>query len=70
MNRKDAIIMLRDKPVIMGHAVGFTKLDDMHNKWIVEMVRGTEDDTLQAHRGSYKTTCVDSIYIYAHIGDG
>lgn len=58
MNRKDAIIMLRDKPVIMGHAVGFTKLDDMHNKWIVEMVRGTEDDTLQAHRGSYKTTCV------------
>ena len=30
----------------------------MHNRWIIEMIRGTQDKTLQAHRGSYKTTCV------------
>ena len=30
----------------------------MHNRWIIDMIRGTQDKTLQAHRGSYKTTCV------------
>jgi len=58
VNRKDAIIMLRDKPIVMGKAVGFDKLEKMHNDWIIDMVRGKDDDTLQAHRGSYKTTCV------------
>lgn len=38
--------------------LGFTKLTELHNGWIVDMVRGKEDKTLQAHRGSYKTTCV------------
>ena len=39
--------------------VGFTKLrDDLHNEWIRSMVVGKEDDTLQAHRNSFKTTCV------------
>lgn len=38
--------------------LGFTKLTDLHNTWIIDMVYGTEDKTLQAHRGSYKTTCV------------
>lgn len=46
------------KPVIFARAAGFTKLGDIHNDWIVDMVRGTDDKTLQAHRGSYKTTCV------------
>lgn len=58
MKRKDAVILLRDRPIVMGKALGFTKLTDMHNQWIIDMVRGKEDDTLQAHRGSYKTTCV------------
>ena len=38
--------------------IGFDKLTDLHNKWIIEMVRGDGDKTLQAHRNSYKTTCV------------
>ena len=39
--------------------VGFTKLrDDLHNEWIRSMVVGKEDETLQAHRNSFKTTCV------------
>lgn len=50
--------LLIHKPVIFARAAGFTKLSDIHNDWIVDMIRGTDDKTLQAHRGSYKTTCV------------
>ena len=58
MTRKQAAELLIHKPIIFARAAGFTKLGDIHNDWIVDMVRGTDDKTLQAHRGSYKTTCV------------
>ena len=58
MTRQQAIDFLINKPVKFAHMLGFTKLDDLHNKWIVEMLRGKEDKTLQASRGTYKTTCV------------
>ena len=58
MKRTEAIEFLLKKPYKFAHLVGFTKLGKLHNDWIVDMVRGTEDKTLQAHRGSYKTTCV------------
>ena len=58
MTRNDAVKFLLDNPYKFGHLVGFTKLTDLHNAWIRLMVRGREDYTLQAHRGSYKTTCV------------
>lgn len=49
---------LKEIPYKIGHKLGFTKLTKLHNKWIIDMVYGKEDKTLQAHRGSYKTTCV------------
>jgi hypothetical protein len=58
MTRADAVSFLLRSPYKLGHALGFTKLTLLHNKWIIDMVRGKEDKTLQAHRGSYKTTCV------------
>ena len=58
MTREEAVNFLIEKPYKLGHLVGFTKLTEIHNKWIVDMVRGKEDKTLQAHRSSYKTTCV------------
>lgn len=58
MTRKKAIERLKNKPYLLGHALGFTKLSEMHNEWIIDMTRGKGDRTLQAHRGSYKTTCV------------
>lgn len=58
MTRKEAVDFLLDKPYKFGHMVGFKKLTELHNDWIIDMVRGTEDATLQAHRASYKTTCV------------
>jgi hypothetical protein len=58
MTRDEAVRLLIHEPVKLGWAVGFTKLTALHNRWICSMVRGTEDATLQSHRGSYKTTCV------------
>ena len=58
MTREAAIALLLNEPVKIGYAVGFDKLNALHNRWIIEMIRGTQDKTLQAHRGSYKTTCV------------
>ena len=58
MTRQQAVDFLLNKPYKMGHLLGFTRLTELHNGWIMEMIRGKEDKTLQAHRGSYKTTCV------------
>ena len=58
MTGEQAIRILKKTPANFGHAVGFTKLTGLHNEWIKDMVNGKEDETLQAHRGSYKTTCV------------
>ena len=58
ITQKQAIEFLRDKPVKYAHLLGFDRLTDIHNGWIREMLLGKEDYTLEAHRGSYKTTCV------------
>ena len=44
--------------------IGYDKLTDLHNEWIREMVFGTGDRTLQAHRGSYKTTCISIAFAF------
>lgn len=58
MTRKEAIRFLSNSPYKLGHMLGFRDLNELNNKWIVEMIKGTKDHTLQAHRLSYKTTCV------------
>lgn len=58
MTRQQAIELLIKSPVRFAHLLGFTKLGEVHNRWIVEMLRGKDDKTLQATRGTYKTTCV------------
>ena len=58
MTREQTIKLLGDNPVRYAKMLGFTKLTDLHNEWIKEMVRGKEDETLMSHRSSYKTTCV------------
>ena len=61
MNRQQAVDFLKRKPYKLGHLLGFKKLTELHNTWIVDMLIGKEDKTLQAHRGSYKTTCVSIV---------
>jgi len=58
MTRQQAIEFLTTRPADYAKMLGFTKLGSLHNDWIVDMVRGKEDKTLQASRGTYKTTCV------------
>lgn len=58
LSKDEAFALLFDMPVVIGQACGFTLLTELHNKWIVNMVMGEEDGTLQGHRGSYKTTCL------------
>lgn len=62
MNRNTAIEFIKTKPYIYGHMLGFNKLTTLHNEWLLSMYNCVDEMTLQAHRGSYKTT-VDSIYI-------
>ena len=47
-----------EHPDELGRRVGFKDLTPMHGEWIREMINGTEDYTLQAHRGSYKSSCL------------
>lgn len=58
MKRNEAVKFLLEKPYKFGKLLGFTKLTLLHNKWIRKMIKARGDHTLQAHRGSYKTTCV------------
>lgn len=58
MTRAEAVNFLITKPYKVGHLIGFKKLTLLHNYWIIKMVKSKDDQTLQAHRGSYKTTCV------------
>jgi predicted phage terminase large subunit-like protein len=48
--------IVRNNPVAFGKEAGFEDLTQLHNKWIKQFLFGKEDYTLQAHRGSYKTT--------------
>ena len=48
--------LIRNEPYKVGHFLGFKDLTELHNEWLLDWLYGTEDDTTQAHRGSYKTT--------------
>lgn len=48
--------LIRNEPYRVGHFLGFKDLTELHNEWLLDWLYGTEDDTTQAHRGSYKTT--------------
>lgn len=47
-----------DKPHLIGIYLGYNKLTDIHSKWIKDCFLAKDDFSLQAHRGSYKTTAV------------
>lgn len=60
MNDVEMATELIAHPEAIGWALGYSDLrPDLHGKWIKEIVTATEDKTLQAHRGSYKTTCLE-----------
>lgn len=56
--KKQVLDYLTSYPADIGRVVGFTDFTDLHNGWLKKMILAREDFTLQAHRGSYKTTCL------------
>lgn len=54
---KTLFLILRH-PEVLGREVGFKDLTSLHGEWIREMINGEGDYTLQAHRGSYKSSCL------------
>ena len=58
MQKSDIIETLLFEPIELAHKLGFTDMTETHNKWMRAMITGEQDDTLQAHRGSFKTTCL------------
>jgi hypothetical protein len=58
--QKKYLDLLKNEPYKVGHWLGekFNKLGLLHNIWLKSLIFGKDDYTLQAHRGSYKTTCV------------
>ena len=50
--------LVENNPVKFGIESGFEDLVDIHNEWIKSFLFEEEDQTLLAHRGSYKTTCL------------
>lgn len=54
--QEETIALLENDPVIIGRAVGFKDLTEMHNEWLKKWLWDDKDITIQAHRGSYKTS--------------
>lgn len=54
--KKKYLNMIRTNPVKFGNLVGFVDLVSIHNEWLKSFLFAEKDQTLLAHRGSYKTT--------------
>lgn len=63
---KQAVLdLLWNEPYKIGHWVGFTDLTTLHNEWLRSFLYAEDDQTLLAHRGSYKTTDL-SLFLAIH----
>ena len=57
--RRAALELLLTHPAQVARLCGLDRLtDELHGRWMQEMLTSREDMTLLAHRGSYKTTCL------------
>ena len=58
MTKEQAYDVIDEEPYLVGQWIGFKDLTTLHNEWIRSFLYGHGDQTLLAHRGSYKTTCL------------
>lgn len=63
--KKQTLDLLYYEPYRIGHWVGFKDLTELHNEWLRSFLYAEEDQTLLAHRGSYKTTDL-SLFLAIH----
>jgi len=65
ISREQALSLIKNNPIEIGHWVGFNDLSELHNQWLKGFLFRTDDQTLQAHRGSFKTTTL-SLFFAIH----
>lgn len=63
--KNEILDLIWSEPIKIGHWVGFNDLTDLHNEWLRTFLFADNDETLQAHRGSYKTTVL-SLFFAIH----
>lgn len=63
--KKRTLDLLWNSPYKIGHWVGFKDLTELHNEWLRSFLFAEDDQTLLAHRGSYKTTDL-SLFLALH----
>lgn len=62
MTYEQARDLIRNNPARIGYYIGFDDFTELHNQWLKDLLFKPGDQTKQAHRGSYKTSC-DSLVI-------
>lgn len=63
--KQKVLDLLWNEPYKIGHWVGFKDLTTLHNEWLRSFLYTDIDQTLLAHRGSYKTTDL-SLFLAIH----
>ena len=63
--KQKVLDLLWNEPYKIGHWVGFKDLTTLHNEWLRSFLYTDIDQTLLAHRGSYKTTDL-SLFLATH----
>ena len=63
--QKQILDLILHTPYKIGHWVGFKDLTELHNEWLKSFLFSKENQTLLAHRGSYKTTDL-SLFLSLH----
>lgn len=58
MKVNDWLSIIANNPIAFGMDVGFGDFSEIHNSWLKSFLFKEADYTLQAHRGSYKTTII------------
>lgn len=64
--KKKILDLLYYEPYMIGKWVGFKDLTGLHNEWLRSFLYDKTDETVLAHRGSYKTTDL-SLFLALHI---
>lgn len=64
-SKKQILDLLWNDPIKVGHWVGFKDLTEINNEWLHSFLYEDDDQTLQGHRGSYKTTTL-SLFLAIH----
>ena len=65
IGKSEILDMLWDNPIQVGHWIGFKDFTEMHNEWLRSFLYTKDDQTLQGHRGSFKTTTL-SLFLAIH----